>query len=89
MKYQNGQPLLGLAPAGVLDRHSQPNFQTSGYSTDEKSNPWVRRDVSPAFDVHRLGAFSQLAKHGSQQDDQKRLTPGAARATAKALATSA
>ena len=38
---------------------------------DEKSGPWVRRDVSPAFDVHRLGAFSQLAEHGSQQDDQK------------------
>ena len=33
MKYQNGQPLLGLVPAAVLDRHSQPNFQTSGYST--------------------------------------------------------
>ena len=37
MKYQNGQPLLGLAPAGVLDRHSQTNFQTSGYSTQKHS----------------------------------------------------
>ena len=33
MKYQNGQPLLGLVPAGVLDHQSQTNFQTSGYST--------------------------------------------------------
>ena len=40
MKYQNGQPLLGLVPAGVLDRHSQPNFQTSGYST---GHPWRHR----------------------------------------------
>ena len=68
-------------------RMNKASADTCG--ADEKSNPWVRRDVSPAFDVHRLGAFSQLAKHDSQQDDQKRLTPGAARATAKALATSA
>ena len=35
MEYQNGQPLLGLVPAGVLDHQSQTNFQTSGYSTDD------------------------------------------------------
>ena len=42
MKYQNGQPLLGLVPAGVLDRHSQTNFQTSGYSTVDNINGAAR-----------------------------------------------
>ena len=51
MKYQNGQPLLGLVPAGVLDRHSQTNFQASGYSTCRRECGGVLRRV---VELHRF-----------------------------------
>jgi type I restriction enzyme M protein len=43
MEYQNGQPLLGLVPAGVLDHQSQTNFQTSGYSTSSLYEDKIKR----------------------------------------------
>ena len=59
MKYQNGQPLLGLVPAGVLDRHSQTNFQTSGYSTE--NNCRERCDLLDLIDGGRYGGWTRRA----------------------------
>jgi len=49
MEYQNGQPLLGHAPAGAHGPQPKANFQTSGYSThsteaiiDACCDAWMR-----------------------------------------------
>ena len=57
MKYQNEQPLLGLAPAGVLDRHSQPNFQTSGYSTHRVPLAARAAEILEIMAAARMGDF--------------------------------